>query len=46
MPASVPQVDLAAWDFRAFGLVKHPLRLSFDELLALGTEERRPTSTV
>ena len=38
---SVPQVDLAAWDFRAFGLVKHPLRLSFDELLALGTEERQ-----
>jgi len=27
---SVPRVDLATWDFRAFGLVKQPIRLSFD----------------
>jgi DMSO/TMAO reductase YedYZ molybdopterin-dependent catalytic subunit len=37
---SVPKVDLATWDFRVFGLVKHPLRLSFDELLQLGTAEQ------
>jgi DMSO/TMAO reductase YedYZ molybdopterin-dependent catalytic subunit len=36
----VPAVDLATWDFRAFGLVKHPIRLSFDELVALGTQEQ------
>jgi DMSO/TMAO reductase YedYZ molybdopterin-dependent catalytic subunit len=36
---SVPHVDPAAWDFRAFGLVRHPLRLSLDELKALGERE-------
>ena len=36
---SVPHVDLAAWDFRAFGLVGHPVRLSFEELKALGERE-------
>ena len=36
---SVPKVDLAAWDFRAFGLVRHPLRLSFDALRELGERE-------
>jgi DMSO/TMAO reductase YedYZ molybdopterin-dependent catalytic subunit len=36
----VPAVDLAAWDFRVFGLVRNPIRLSFDELLALGTQEQ------
>ena len=37
---SVPKVDIASWDFRAFGLVKDPIRLSFDELLALGVQEQ------
>ena len=37
---SVPRVDLAAWDFRVFGLVKEPVRLSFDELVALDTQEQ------
>jgi DMSO/TMAO reductase YedYZ molybdopterin-dependent catalytic subunit len=36
---SVPAVDLATWDFRAFGLVRHPLRLSFDALRELGERE-------
>jgi DMSO/TMAO reductase YedYZ molybdopterin-dependent catalytic subunit len=36
----VPSVDLAAWDFRVFGLVRHPIRLSFDELLAVGAQEQ------
>jgi DMSO/TMAO reductase YedYZ molybdopterin-dependent catalytic subunit len=36
----VPSVDLAAWDLRVFGLVRNPIRLSFDELLALGTQEQ------
>jgi DMSO/TMAO reductase YedYZ molybdopterin-dependent catalytic subunit len=37
---SVPRVDMATWDFRAFGLVKHPIRLTFEELVALGTQEQ------
>jgi DMSO/TMAO reductase YedYZ molybdopterin-dependent catalytic subunit len=37
---SVPKVDIASWDFRAFGLLKNPIRLSFDELLALGVHEQ------
>jgi DMSO/TMAO reductase YedYZ molybdopterin-dependent catalytic subunit len=37
---SVPPVDLRTWDFRAFGLVRNPVRLSFDELLALGSREQ------
>jgi DMSO/TMAO reductase YedYZ molybdopterin-dependent catalytic subunit len=36
----VPNVDLAAWDFRVFGLVTNPITLSFDELLALGEQEQ------
>ena len=36
---SVPSVDLATWDFRAFGLVRNELRLSWDELLALGSQD-------
>jgi len=36
---SVPHVDPAAWDFRAFGLVRHPLRVSLDELKTLGERE-------
>ena len=37
---SVPGVDAGAWDFRAFGLVRNPIRLSLDELIALGTQEQ------
>jgi DMSO/TMAO reductase YedYZ molybdopterin-dependent catalytic subunit len=37
---SVPKVDIATWDFRAFGLVKNPIRLSFEQLLALGSQEQ------
>src|SRR3954463_13826755 len=36
----VPHVDIATWDFRVFGLVKNPIRLSFDELLELGVQEQ------
>ncbi|MDX6594232.1 MAG: hypothetical protein QOJ13_3428 [Gaiellales bacterium] len=36
----VPHVDLTTWDFGVFGLVKNPIRLSFDELLALGEQEQ------
>jgi len=36
----VPQADLATWDLRLFGLVKHPLRLTWDELQALPSVER------
>jgi DMSO/TMAO reductase YedYZ molybdopterin-dependent catalytic subunit len=36
---SVPRADAAAWDFRAFGLVREPLRLSLDELKQLGVAE-------
>lgn len=32
---SVPKVDLATWDFRAFGEVDNPLRLTWDEFKAL-----------
>src|SRR6476469_2279954 len=37
---SVPKVDLAGWDFRVFGLVKEPIRLSFDELVGVATQEQ------
>ncbi len=36
----VPDVDIDTWDFRGFGLVKHPLRLSFGELKELGAREQ------
>ena len=32
---SVPDTDLAAWDFRVFGEVENPITLSWDELAAL-----------
>ena len=32
---SVPAVDLATWDFRVFGLVETPIRLTWDEFRAL-----------
>jgi DMSO/TMAO reductase YedYZ molybdopterin-dependent catalytic subunit len=38
---TVPDVDLATWDFRVFGLVKHPVRLSLDELKELGEREQQ-----
>jgi DMSO/TMAO reductase YedYZ molybdopterin-dependent catalytic subunit len=34
-----PRFDSKTWDFRVFGLVRRPLRLAFDELLALGSRE-------
>ena len=42
---SVPKVDLAGWDFRVFGLVKEPIRLSFDELVGSTRRSRTATST-
>lgn len=36
---TVPKVDLATFDLRVFGLVEEPLRLSYDELRALGPVE-------
>ncbi|MBA3384723.1 MAG: sulfite oxidase-like oxidoreductase [Actinobacteria bacterium] len=32
---SVPHTDLATWDFRVFGEVENPIRLSWDEFAAL-----------
>jgi DMSO/TMAO reductase YedYZ molybdopterin-dependent catalytic subunit len=32
---SVPRVDLATWDFRVDGLVKQPVRWTYEEFLAL-----------
>ena len=37
---SIPHVDLAAWDLNLFGLVRNPVRLSFDELRELGEREQ------
>src|SRR5919201_6330996 len=36
---TVPEVDLATWDFRVFGEVEHEVTLSYDELRALPTTE-------
>jgi DMSO/TMAO reductase YedYZ molybdopterin-dependent catalytic subunit len=36
---SVPSTDLAAWDFRVFGEVEEPLRLTWEELLELPSIE-------
>jgi DMSO/TMAO reductase YedYZ molybdopterin-dependent catalytic subunit len=36
---TVPEVDLATWDFRVFGEVEGPLRLSWEELRALPSTE-------
>ena len=35
---SVPKFDPATWDFRMFGLVEEPLRLTYDEFKALPTK--------
>jgi DMSO/TMAO reductase YedYZ molybdopterin-dependent catalytic subunit len=36
---SVPHADLATWDFRVFGEVEEPLRLTLEELLDLPSSE-------
>jgi DMSO/TMAO reductase YedYZ molybdopterin-dependent catalytic subunit len=36
---SVPQSDLATWDFRVFGEVESPITLTWDELQALPSTE-------
>jgi DMSO/TMAO reductase YedYZ molybdopterin-dependent catalytic subunit len=36
---TVPQTDLASWDFKVFGEVEEPLRLGYDELQALPQTE-------
>ena len=36
---SVPQTDLATWDFKVFGEVDNPVTLSWDELQALPSKE-------
>jgi DMSO/TMAO reductase YedYZ molybdopterin-dependent catalytic subunit len=36
---SVPNIDLATWDFRVSGEVERPLRLSWDELRELPSSE-------
>ncbi|HZM18449.1 MAG TPA: sulfite oxidase-like oxidoreductase [Gaiellaceae bacterium] len=36
---TVPNTDLATWDFRVFGEVESPLTLSWDEFTALPTRE-------
>ena len=36
---SVPDTDLATWDFRVFGEVENPITLSWDELAALPKAE-------
>ena len=41
---SVPSIDIATWDLNVFGLVRNPVRLSFDELRELG--ERDQTSDI
>ena len=33
---SIPSIDIATWDMNVFGLVRNPVRLSFDELRELG----------
>ena len=41
---SIPRIDIATWDLNVFGLVRNPVRLSFDELRELG--ERDQTSDI
>ena len=36
---TVPEVDLATWDFRVFGELEHELTLGYDELRSLPTTE-------
>ena len=37
---TVPSVDLAAWDFRVFGMVDTPLRLTWEQLTSLPRKEQ------
>src|SRR5919199_5775528 len=36
---TVPKTDLATWDFKVFGEVENPIRLTWDELQALPSTE-------
>ena len=36
---TVPETDLATWDFRVFGQVENPITLSWEEFTALPTHE-------
>lgn len=36
---SVPDTNLASWDFRVWGLVENPMKLSWDELMELPQKE-------
>jgi len=36
---AVPSVDIANWDFRVFGLVREPLRYTYDDILAMPREQ-------
>lgn len=36
---SVPRFDRESWDFRVFGLVQYPLRLSYEEFMGLPQTE-------
>jgi DMSO/TMAO reductase YedYZ molybdopterin-dependent catalytic subunit len=36
---TVPQTDLATWDFRVFGKVENPITLSWEEFTALPSQE-------
>src|ERR671915_1972785 len=36
---TVPETDLATWDFRIFGAVENPITLSWEELTALPARE-------
>jgi DMSO/TMAO reductase YedYZ molybdopterin-dependent catalytic subunit len=36
---TVPDTDLASWDFRVFGQVENPITLSWEEVTALPTRE-------
>jgi DMSO/TMAO reductase YedYZ molybdopterin-dependent catalytic subunit len=36
---TIPETDLATWDFRVFGEVENPITLSWDELTALPSRE-------
>ena len=42
---SVPQTDLATWDFRVFGSVEDEISLSYDGSRICRRPRSRPTST-
>ena len=39
---TVPNTDLATWDFRVFGEVESPVTLSWDEFLSPSSQPLRP----